>query len=102
MNSITEYITIDSSVCYKCWEAVSFWYFLAFLIFHADMMNWTNIFLFTVNTIKVNILKKFAMVPLEIIINRTNAQNAATSAISLATCISTEDHTSSSIAPTPT
>ena len=86
MDGIIEYNTTDPSVRRKCWElmvkpqasklkntAISFWCFLAVLISHATTMGWMDLSQFVVNSTTVNLFKTFALVPLEMIVNRMSA-----------------------------
>ena len=97
MDGIIDYNTTDPSVRRKCWElmvkpqatklkntVVSFWCFLTVLVSHAATMGWMDLCQFTVNSNAVNLLKTFALVPLEMIVSRMNAMRIS-AAVSPAT-----------------
>ena len=90
MDGIIDYNTTDPSVYRKCIEimvkpqvtklknlAVSFRCFLMVMISHTRTMEWINFCYFTVNTVTVNLFKTFALVPLEMIVNRMNQMRIA-------------------------
>ena len=85
MSGIIDYSATDPSIRRKCWEimvkpgitklknnAVSFWCFLTLLISHASMMDWSDVLTFAVNSISVNLLRQFVVVPLDVIMTACN------------------------------
>ena len=125
MNGVIDCNASDPSIRRKCWEimvkpsamklkntAISFWCFLAVLISHADMMGWSDILKFTVDSVAVNLLATFVKVPLEMIINRMTTRNrtaaimppatrAATAASTAATSTTDGDASVGTVGPTP-
>jgi len=113
MDGIIDYNTTDPSVRRKCWEimvkpqvsklknsAVSFWCFLTVLISHAGTMGWTDICQFTVNSVAVNLLKTFALVPLETIVDRMNQMRVTAAVPAAATRAATGGDATASPGPT--
>ena len=80
--------------------AVSFWFFLTVLVSHATTMGWMNICNFKINGTTVNLLRTFAMVPLEMIVNRMNAMRVTAAALPATTRATTGG--TACATPTPT
>ena len=102
MSGIIDYSADDPSVRRKCWElmikpgmtklknnAVSFWCFLTLLISHASVMDWNDVLTFTVNSVAVNLLKQFVVVPLDLIMNTCATRMTQATAPPLATISTT-------------
>ena len=63
-------------------------------------IGWTDLYIFVVNSVLLNILKKFPIVPLDIIIARTNTYNIEVTIISSTTQATTSSDVIASISPT--
>jgi len=113
MDDIIDYNTTDSSTRRKCWEimvkpsltklkntTISFWCFITVLLSHSSMMGWTDICTFVVNSISVNILEKFAMVPIEMITSRVASRNTAAALNTHATRAATGGDATAPVGPT--
>ena len=80
--------------------AISFWCFLAILLSHAEMMGWMDILEFTVDSATVNLLKTFALVPLEMVILRRDALILAAKTATASTRAATGGTAGGPIVPT--
>ena len=113
MDGIIEHNTTDPSVRRKCWElmvkpqaaklkntAISFWCFLTVLISHATTMGWMDLCEFVVNSSTINLFKTFALVPLEMIVNRMSAMRISAANPPAATRTTTGGDANASPGPT--
>ena len=80
---------------------MSLWCFLIVLLSHDDMMNWNDICNFTVGTTTANILSKFAMVPLDMIVRHTTADINLASNFPLSIRTATDNTASGTVPLTP-